>query len=78
MSTPNALPLDTAAAPPVDDNQLMAERREKLKALRVQAALLFPTMSNPVTAQKLFLRNTTARPKKSSSRWLSRSMWPAG
>ena len=34
MSTPNALPLDATAAPAVDDNQLMAERREKLKALR--------------------------------------------
>ena len=33
MTTPNATPLD-AATPVVDENQLMAERREKLKALR--------------------------------------------
>ena len=46
MSTPNALPLDTAAAPPVDDNQLMAERREKLKALRA-GGIAFPNDVKP-------------------------------
>ena len=46
MSTPNALPLDATAAPAVDDNQLMAERREKLKALRA-GGIAFPNDVKP-------------------------------
>jgi len=46
MSTPNALPLDAAAAPAVDDNQLMAERREKLKTLRA-GGIAFPNDVKP-------------------------------
>ena len=46
MSTPNALPLDATAAPAVDDNQLMAERREKLKTLRA-GGIAFPNDVKP-------------------------------
>ena len=46
MSTPNALPHDATAAPAVDDNQLMAERREKLKALRA-GGIAFPNDVKP-------------------------------
>ena len=54
MSTPNALPLDATAPPAVDDNQLMAERREKLKALRA-GGIAFPNDVKPGhRAQALF------------------------
>jgi lysyl-tRNA synthetase class 2 len=46
MSTPNALPPVATAAPAIDDNQLMAERREKLKALRA-AGIAFPNDIQP-------------------------------
>ena len=46
MSTPNALPPVAAAAPAIDDNQLMAERREKLKALRA-GGIAFPNDVKP-------------------------------
>ncbi len=52
MTTPNATPLD-AATPVVDENQLMAERREKLKALRQAqrdgGGVTSPTTSSPKT-----------------------------
>ena len=46
MSTPNALPPVATAAPAIDDNQLMAERREKLKALRA-GGIAFPNDIQP-------------------------------
>ena len=46
MSTPNALPPVATAATAIDDNQLMAERREKLKALRA-AGIAFPNDIQP-------------------------------
>jgi hypothetical protein len=61
MTEPTQQNAQTTAAPDIDDNQIIAERREKLRALR--ALLTTPPTCNATTPTRIKTRSKRIRSK---------------